>query len=211
MTIYTLDDVTATYNNETVQINNNDSVFGLVPGSYLFLYGELPVRVLSGDNTARTITLDKPWPNNTVNNASAVVLPLASITQLLDCIDKTNTLTQTTTELLNNAPAHGLQSRIVASAVGASYTLSASQHTVYDMTLTQSVTITTALRSDDQAHELTLIVRQGTGGFAVSLTGVLWPNGVPAFSSGAGLFDIVKLRVTASEVIGTVVGLGYSA
>ena len=208
MTIFTLDDVSATSNDETIQINNTDSVFGLLPGSMLFVGNTPPERVLSADDTARTLTLARPWPHASTINAKATVFALPNLSKFVDSINASTALQQAAQTQHANAAQHGKAVLVTASAVGASYTLSALTNTLYDLTLTQNVTISTTLRADAYAHDITLIIRQDAGGFSVDLAGVSWPGGVPTLSSSAGAVDVLRLTVTQSAVIGCVIGLG---
>ena len=58
-----LTDVTFTNDNATAQINNADSVFGAIEGSQVFVTGvDIPETLVTVNNTARTITLSRPWP-----------------------------------------------------------------------------------------------------------------------------------------------------
>ena len=74
-----LTDVTFTNGNETAQINNADSVFGAIEGSQVFIAGsDIPETLVSVDNTARTITLSRPWPRATAENVEVKISPVAS-------------------------------------------------------------------------------------------------------------------------------------
>jgi hypothetical protein len=91
-------------------------------------------------------------------------------------------------------------------------TLPAGEAAVYDCTLVSVNTlINVDARDDDQAHEITLILRQGLGAQTVDWTGVLWPNGAkPLLSFDPGSIDVLRLMVTANGAFGLHVGGWYA-
>ena len=80
-------DISVENNSLTVQINNTESNFAVAPGSRLFLIGFLPVAVASSDSTARTLTLETPWPNATQTNVAASVIPIGLGDWLLTALE----------------------------------------------------------------------------------------------------------------------------
>ena len=98
-----LTDVTFTNDNATAQINNADSVFGAIEGSQVFVTGvDIPETLVTVNNTARTITLSRPWPRDNAQNVEVKISPVASaaaqmsaLTANLEALSTFNTDTQT--------------------------------------------------------------------------------------------------------------------
>lgn len=78
--------VTLTNNSNLVQINTNDSNFSVVPGSVIFIAGDRPRLVTSGDTTNRTLTLAIAYSGNDIVEKSATLIPLGQNSALLDAI-----------------------------------------------------------------------------------------------------------------------------
>jgi len=107
-----LTDVTFTNGNETAQINNADSVFGAIEGSQVFIAGsDIPETLVSVDNTARTITLSRPWPRATAENVEVKISPVASAAAQMSALESTRAAFTTLMEAIDN-PAAGMESAI---------------------------------------------------------------------------------------------------
>ena len=78
--------VTLTNNSNLVQINTNDSNFSVVPGSVIFIAGDRPRVVTSGDTVNRTLTLAIAYTGNDIVEKSATLIPLGQNDALLSAI-----------------------------------------------------------------------------------------------------------------------------
>ena len=78
--------VTLTNNSNLVQINTNDSNFSVVPGSVIFIVGDRPRVVTSGDTVNRTLTLAIAYTGNDIVEKSATLIPLGQNDALLSAI-----------------------------------------------------------------------------------------------------------------------------
>lgn len=78
--------VSVSNNNNVIQINTNDSNFSVVPGSVIFIAGDRPRLVTSGDTTNRTLTLAIAYSGNDIVEKSATLIPLGQNSALLDAI-----------------------------------------------------------------------------------------------------------------------------
>lgn len=78
--------VTLTNNSNLVQINTNDSNFSVVPGSVIFIAGDRPRVVTSGDTVNRTLTLSIAYTGNDIVEKSATLIPLGQNDALLSAI-----------------------------------------------------------------------------------------------------------------------------
>ena len=78
--------VTLTDNSNLVQINTNDSNFSVVPGSVIFIVGDRPRVVTSGDTVNRTLTLAIAYTGNDIVEKSATLIPLGQNNALLSAI-----------------------------------------------------------------------------------------------------------------------------
>ena len=78
--------VTLTSNSNLVQINTNDSNFSVVPGSVIFIAGDRPRVVTSGDTVNRTLTLAIAYTGNDIVEKSATLIPLGQNDALLSAI-----------------------------------------------------------------------------------------------------------------------------
>lgn len=98
-----LTDVTFTEGDSVAQINNAESVFGAIEGSQVFVAGvDIPETLVTVNNTARTITLSRPWPRDNAQNVEVKISPVASaaaqmsaLTTNLEALSTFNTDTQT--------------------------------------------------------------------------------------------------------------------
>jgi len=107
-----LTDVTFTNGNETAQINNADSVFGAIEGSQVFVAGVgIPETLVSVDNTARTVTLSRPWPRATAENVEVKISPVASAGSQLSALEANQNAFKTLMEAIDN-PAAGMEAAI---------------------------------------------------------------------------------------------------
>jgi len=78
--------VTLTDNSNLVQINTNDSNFSVVPGSVIFIAGDRPRVVTSGNTVNRTLTLAIAYTGNDIVEKSATLIPLGQNDALLSAI-----------------------------------------------------------------------------------------------------------------------------
>ena len=78
--------VTLTNNSNLVQINTNDSNFSVVPGSVIFIVGDRPRLVTSGDTVNRTLTLSIAYIGDDIVEKSATLIPLGQNDALLSAI-----------------------------------------------------------------------------------------------------------------------------
>ena len=107
-----LTDVTFTNGNETAQINNADSVFGAIEGSQVFVAGvDIPETLVTVDNTARTITLSRPWPRANAQNVEVKISPVASAAAQMSALESTRAAFTTLMEAIDN-PAAGMEAAI---------------------------------------------------------------------------------------------------
>ena len=102
-----LTDVTFTNDDATAQINNAESVFGAIVGSQVFVGGVgIPETLVSVDNTARTITLSRPWPRATAENVEVKISPVASAAAQMSALTANSqaftTFNNNTQTILNN-------------------------------------------------------------------------------------------------------------
>ena len=107
-----LTNVTFTNDNATAQINNADSVFGAIEGSQVFVAGsDIPETLVSVDNTARTITLSRPWPRANAQNVEVKISPVASAAAQMSALESTRVAFTTLMEAIDN-PAAGMEAAI---------------------------------------------------------------------------------------------------
>lgn len=99
--VFELSDVSIANGSNTLQINNSDSVFGAIPGSYLFIDSYRPVIVQSVDNSARTVTLKNNWHGDAVVNEYATIAPVGSIDVMLQATTATQNVVTACDALLN--------------------------------------------------------------------------------------------------------------
>tara|TARA_Y100001951_G_scaffold105351_1_gene122210 strand:- start:6253 stop:7686 length:1434 start_codon:yes stop_codon:yes gene_type:complete len=78
--------VSVSNNNNVIQINTNDSNFSVVPGSVIFIVGDRPRVVTSGDTVNRTLTLAIAYTGNDIIEKSATLIPLGQNDALLSAI-----------------------------------------------------------------------------------------------------------------------------
>lgn len=78
--------VSVNNNNNVIQINTNDSNFSVVPGSVIFIAGDRPRVVTSGDTVNRTLTLAIAYTGNDIVEKSATLIPLGQNDALLSAI-----------------------------------------------------------------------------------------------------------------------------
>ena len=78
--------VSVNNNNNVIQINTNDSNFSVVPGSVIFIAGDRPRVVTSGDTVNRTLTLAIAYIGNDIVEKSATLIPLGQNDALLSAI-----------------------------------------------------------------------------------------------------------------------------
>lgn len=88
--VFELSDVSIANGDNTLYINNADSVFGAIPGSWLWIDSYRPRFVQSVDNTARTVTLTADWDSTSVVNKTAVIAPVASFNAHQQAVDALN-------------------------------------------------------------------------------------------------------------------------
>ena len=86
MTIREFPSVSVNNNNNVIQINTNDSNFSVVPGSVIFIAGDRPRVVTSGNTVNRTLTLAIAYTGNDIVEKSATLIPLGQNSALLDAI-----------------------------------------------------------------------------------------------------------------------------
>lgn len=98
--VFELTDVSIASGSDTLQINNSDSVFGVIAGSAIFIAGNRPRFVQSADNVARTVTLSADWGAADVENAEATIIPLAVFAEFLKSVDEINNVNATAAQLL---------------------------------------------------------------------------------------------------------------
>lgn len=78
--------VSVSNNNNVIQINTNDSNFSVVPGSVIFIAGDRPRVVTSGDTVNRTLTLAIAYTGNDIVEKSATLIPLGQNDALLSAM-----------------------------------------------------------------------------------------------------------------------------
>lgn len=78
--------VSVSDNSAVIQINTNDSNFSVVPGSVIFIAGDRPRVVTSGNTVNRTLTLASHYTGNDIVAKSATLIPLAQNSALLDAM-----------------------------------------------------------------------------------------------------------------------------
>lgn len=78
--------VSVNNNNNVIQINTNDSNFSVVPGSVIFIAGDRPRLVTSGNTVNRTLTLAIAYTGNDIVEKSATLIPLGQNDALLSAI-----------------------------------------------------------------------------------------------------------------------------
>ena len=78
--------VSVNNNNNVIQINTNDSNFSVVPGSVIFIAGDRPRVVTSGDTVNRTLTLSIAYIGDDIVEKSAALIPLGQNDALLSAI-----------------------------------------------------------------------------------------------------------------------------
>lgn len=78
--------VSVSDNSAVIQINTNDSNFSVVPGAVIFIIGDRPRLLASGDTVNRTLTLANPYTGNDIAAKSATLIPLAQNSALLDAM-----------------------------------------------------------------------------------------------------------------------------
>lgn len=99
--VFELSDVSIANGDNTLHINNSDSVFGAIPGSMLWIDSYRPRFVQSVDNTARTVTLTANWDGDSVVNKLATIVPLPSHEQQKQAVDSVNSVTDSARNLLD--------------------------------------------------------------------------------------------------------------
>lgn len=98
--VFELSDVSIANGSDTLTINNNESVFGAIPGSMLWIDSYRPRFVQSVDNTARTVTLTANWDGSDVVNKPATIAPFPSLGQHQNAVDAVNSVTAAANVLL---------------------------------------------------------------------------------------------------------------
>lgn len=98
--VFELSDVSIANGNDTLTINNNDSVFGAIPGSMLWIDSYRPRLVQSVDNTARTVTLTANWDGADVVNKPAIIAPTPNAFQQQAAVDSINSVKSSANQLL---------------------------------------------------------------------------------------------------------------
>ena len=78
--------VSVNNNNNVIQINTSDSNFSVVPGSVIFIAGDRPRVVTSGNTVNRTLTLAIAYTGNDIVEKSATLIPLGQNDALLSAI-----------------------------------------------------------------------------------------------------------------------------
>tara|TARA_Y200000002_G_scaffold378864_1_gene387062 strand:- start:4971 stop:6401 length:1431 start_codon:yes stop_codon:yes gene_type:complete len=78
--------VSVNNNTNVIQINTNDSNFSVVPGSVIFIVGDRPRVVTSGNTVNRTLTLAIAYTGNDIVEKSATLIPLGQNDALLSAI-----------------------------------------------------------------------------------------------------------------------------
>ena len=99
--VFELSDISIANGDNTLHINNSDSVFGAIPGSMLWIDSYRPRFVQSVDNTARTVTLTANWDGEAVINKPATIAPLTSFEQQKQAVDSVNSVTNSARNLLD--------------------------------------------------------------------------------------------------------------
>lgn len=222
--------VSVVNNSNIVQINTTESNFSVVPGSMIVIAGDRPRVVISGDTASRTLTLNADYVGPDLTS-SATLLPLSAMEHLLNALTALTDAQQSFNEnveqigegvitrenLASEIEALGITGastsdvEVIADA-GATQSISKTVNAVVDMTLTNATTnIECTRRTDDKAHTVTLILRQGSGANEVNWTNVAWPEGsAPLLTFEAGKFDVIDLLVTKDNVVGMYKGGWYA-
>ena len=99
--VFELSDVSIANGDDTLYINNSDSVFGVIPGSMLWIDSNRPRFVQSVDNTARTVTLTANWDGDSVINQPATIVPLPTQEQHQKAVDEVTRVSINAELLLN--------------------------------------------------------------------------------------------------------------
>lgn len=99
--VFELSDVSIASGDNTLYINNSDSVFGAIPGSMLWIDSYRPRFVQSVDNTARTVTLTATWDGTDVVNKPATIAPFPSLIDQQNALNAVNSVNSTAQGLLN--------------------------------------------------------------------------------------------------------------
>ncbi|ANB27234.1 hypothetical protein A6F57_19845 [Alteromonas stellipolaris] len=86
--VFSLSDISVSDGSAVVQINNSDSVFGVIEGSQFFVAGKIPVGVIESDTVNRTLTLISAWDQGDIANAAAKVIPLGAVVTLLTALER---------------------------------------------------------------------------------------------------------------------------
>ncbi len=193
--------VTLTNNSNLVQINTNHSNFSVVPGSVIFIAGDRPRVVTSGDTVNRTLTLSIAYIGDDITEKSATLVPLGSNDHLLSAL----TMLSDAQHFFNESFGVAGSNLELIDDAGATQTISKIGNAIVDITLTQAVTeIICSTRPDKRAHTVTLILRQGAGENRVEWVGVTWAKSKPPYlrKDEAGI-DVIELIVTEKYVLGT--------
>ncbi len=96
--------VSVNNNNNVIQINTNDSNFSVVPGSVIFIAGDRPRLVASGDTVNRTLTLAIAYTGNDIVEKSATLIPLGQNDALLSAITSLTEAQNGLAEAYGNGP-----------------------------------------------------------------------------------------------------------
>lgn len=99
--VFELSDVSIANGSNTLQINNSDSVFGVIPGSSIFFDGYRPRFVQSVDNITREVTLTANWTGPDLINATATIYPSNNISAQQTALDSINAVKTAADSLLN--------------------------------------------------------------------------------------------------------------
>ena len=98
--VFKLSDVSVSTNSYTLNVNNSDSVFGIIPGSMLWLDSYRPLFVQEVDEVNRKIILTESWTGEDALNVPATIVPFPSLSKHQEAIDSLNTVTLTAQQLL---------------------------------------------------------------------------------------------------------------
>lgn len=99
--VFELSDVSIANGDNTLHINNSDSVFGAIPGSMLWIDSRRPRFVQSVDNTARTVTLTANWDGGDVVNEPATIAPFPTFAAHQNAVDAMGSLNTSAQNLLS--------------------------------------------------------------------------------------------------------------
>lgn len=100
-----LSDVTFTNGSAVAQINNADSVFGVLPNSLVFIEGaSLPYRLLEANNTQREFLLNRPWTFADSESLEVHIIHIAAISQVNEAITANTEAFNSFQDVIKNAP-----------------------------------------------------------------------------------------------------------